>query len=88
MEEKNRVLAMYTEETLNVFKEHAEMEKATDPYVQAARRELFAEAYGRRQALGRVLKEVYGVGGDALQKTIDNLWDKFKHEQKKNGATS
>ena len=88
MEEKNRVLAMYTEETLNVFKAHAAMEKATDPNEQAAQRELFAEVIGRRQALGRVLKEVYGVEGDALQKTIDNLWDKFKHEQKKNGATS
>ena len=70
MTDKEKVLEMYKEAAIGTLKTL----KATEASeYDSNQRELFAEQYGRRQAFGRVLEEVYGVNGEELQRILDDL---------------
>lgn len=70
MENKDKIIAMYREAATEAYKSIA---RSKDSEYGSPQRELFAEKYGRRQAYGRVLREVYGVQPSELQKILDDL---------------
>ncbi len=70
MDKKERLLEMYEDAARDT---HQALAAAEGDDYDGPRRELFAEKYGRRQAYGRVLSELYGVTGAELQKILDRV---------------
>lgn len=69
-EAKERAIAMYKEAAIDCYKA---LEKSTEDEYDSALRELFAEKYGRRQAYARILKEIFGVPREDLQRILDDI---------------
>lgn len=72
-EAKERILEIYREAAKDAYKALEQSVDAEDTEESGMRRELFAEKYGRRQAYGRVLKEVFGVPKEELQRILDDI---------------
>ena len=70
MEHKEKVIEMYKEAARDAYKA---LEVSKDSEYGSPERELFAEKYGRRQAYGRVLRELFGVQPEELQEILDIL---------------
>ena len=66
-EAKEKILGIYREAAKEAFEALATVEETE------YNRELFAEKYGRRQAYGRVLKDVFGVPQEELQRILDTI---------------
>lgn len=70
MDNKEKVVEMYKKAAEDAIKA---LLVSKDTEYGSPQRELFAEKYGRRQAYARVLREVYGVRPEELQRILDDL---------------
>lgn len=70
MDHKEKVIEMYKKAAEDAIKA---LLVSKDTEYGSPQRELFAEKYGRRQAYARVLREVYGVSAEELQRILDDL---------------
>lgn len=70
MDDKAKVIEMFREAARDAY---AAIVESQESGYGSPQRELFAEKYGRRQAYGRVLRELYGVQPEELQKILDEL---------------
>ncbi len=70
MDNKERIVEMYKEAAADAY--NALLESKDTEY-GSPQRELFAEKYGRRQAYARVLRELYDVRPEELQRILDDL---------------
>lgn len=72
MDHKDKVVEMYKKAAEDAIKV---LLVSKDTEYGSHHRELFAEKYGRRQAYARVLRELYGVRPEELQRILDDLSD-------------
>lgn len=70
MDHKEKVIEMYKEAAEDAIKA---LLVSKDTEYGSHHRELFAEKYGRRQAYARVLRELYDVRPEELQRILDEL---------------
>lgn len=70
MENKEKVIEMYKKAAKDAYNA---LMVSKDTEYGSPQRELFAEKYGRRQAYARVLRELYGVRPEELQRILDDL---------------
>ena len=70
MDHKEKVIEMYKEAAEDAYKA---LLVSKDAEYGSLHRELFAEKYGRRQAYARVLRELFDVRPEELQRILDDL---------------
>lgn len=70
MDNKEKVVEMYKKAAEDAYNA---LLVSKDTEYGSPQRELFAEKYGRRQAYARVLRELYDVRPEELQRILDDL---------------